>query len=83
MSNFLFLQQAYRNSWQQYLSALDAVQPFVDGGKLAGGGFAFFVAKEPEAIRRMQMALANRFAGTRVGLWPSAIPATVYQLATE
>jgi hypothetical protein len=28
MFGFLFLQQARRNSWQQYLNVLDAVQPY-------------------------------------------------------
>ena len=48
-----------------------------DGGKLAGaggGGFATAVARDAQAAQYLSLALAKRYPGTPVAVWPCAIP---------
>jgi fucokinase len=52
------------------------MQPYIHGGKLAGaggGGFAFAVARDAAAAEALQAALAARYAGAPVAVWPCAI----------
>ncbi len=55
-----------------------AMRPYICGGKLAGaggGGFASVIVRSPDDAQALGAALAERYPGTRVGLWPCTIPA--------
>ena len=50
--------------------------PYIRGGKLAGaggGGFAMVVARDGPAVEGLGEALARRYAGTSVAIWPCRI----------
>lgn len=51
--------------------------PYINGGKLAGaggGGYAMVIARSAEAAQALAAALAARYPGTPVGVWPCAVP---------
>jgi fucokinase len=51
--------------------------PYINGGKLAGaggGGFAIMIARDAQAARDLATALAERYPGTPVAVWPCSIP---------
>lgn len=53
------------------------MRPYILGGKLAGaggGGFASVVVRSPDHAQGLAAALAEKYPGTRVGIWPCAIP---------
>jgi hypothetical protein len=53
------------------------MRPYINGGKLAGaggGGFAIVIARDIQAARDLSFALAARYPGTPVEIWPSGIP---------
>jgi fucokinase len=55
----------------------DGLKPYIDGGKLAGaggGGFVIAVARDGQAVRELPGALAARYPGTPVAVWPCGIP---------
>jgi len=55
----------------------EAMGPYICGGKLAGaggGGFAIVVTRDVEAGQDLKRALAARYPGTRVAVWPSGVP---------
>jgi fucokinase len=55
----------------------DGLKPYIDGGKLAGaggGGFVIAVARDGQAVRDLPGALAARYPGTPVAVWPCGIP---------
>lgn len=55
----------------------EAMRPHIYGGKLAGaggGGFASVIARSADHAQALAAALAERYPGTRVGIWPCAIP---------
>lgn len=55
----------------------DTLKPYICGGKLAGaggGGYAMAVARSAEAVHGLAAALAARYPGTPVGVWPCAVP---------
>ena len=55
----------------------EALGPYVNGGKLAGaggGGFVIAVARDAQAARALPAALAARYPGTPVAVWPCGIP---------
>ena len=54
----------------------DFMAPFLNGAKLAGaggGGFAIAMARDAEAAVCLTEALAQRYAGTPVAVWPSGV----------
>ncbi len=56
----------------------EAMTPYINGGKLAGaggGGFASVIARSAEHVDALAAALAARYPGTRVAIWPCAVPA--------
>ena len=56
----------------------EMMQPYVDGGKLAGaggGGFAIVTARDRGAVEDLSAALKDRYPGTSVAIWPCAVPA--------
>ena len=55
----------------------EMMKPFVNGGKLAGaggGGFVIAMARDPEAVSALSAALAARYPGTPVAVWPCTVP---------
>ncbi len=55
----------------------EAMAPYINGGKLAGaggGGFASVIARSAEHAVALSNALTERYPGTRVAVWPCAIP---------
>jgi fucokinase len=55
----------------------ETMQPYICGGKLAGaggGGFVIALARDPEAVAGLSAALAARYPGTPVAVWPCAVP---------
>ena len=55
----------------------DGLKPYINGGKLAGaggGGFVIAVARDGQAGRDLPGALAARYPGTPVAVWPCGIP---------
>jgi len=55
----------------------EAARPYISGGKLAGaggGGFAIMIARDAQAALRLTAILAQRYAGTGVGIWPCDLP---------
>lgn len=55
----------------------ETMGPYICGGKLAGaggGGFAIVVTKDSGAGQDLKRALAVRYPGTRVAVWPSGVP---------
>jgi len=55
----------------------ETLRPYVNGGKLAGaggGGFVIAVAWDRQAARDLPAALAARYPGTPVAVWPCGIP---------
>jgi fucokinase len=55
----------------------EMMEPFIDGGKLAGaggGGFAFVTARDRGAVDDLSAALRDRYPGTGVAIWPCAVP---------
>ena len=55
----------------------EMMKPFINGGKLAGaggGGFVIAMARDPEAASALSAALAARYPGTPVAVWPCAVP---------
>jgi fucokinase len=55
----------------------EALNPYVNGGKLAGaggGGFVIAVARDAQAAQDLPAALAARYPGTPVAVWPCGIP---------
>ena len=54
----------------------DTLQPYIDGGKLAGaggGGFAMVIARDAAAAADLKQALTERYPGTPVRTWPCAV----------
>ncbi len=55
----------------------EVMGPHIYGGKLAGaggGGFVTAIARSPEAAQALAAALAQRYPGTPVEVWESAVP---------
>ena len=55
----------------------ETMGPYICGGKLAGaggGGFVIAVARSLEAVQALDLALAQRYPGTPVERWESAVP---------
>jgi fucokinase len=55
----------------------ETMRPYICGGKLAGaggGGFVIAVARSLEAVQALDLALAQRYPGTPVERWESAVP---------
>jgi len=55
----------------------EALGPYINGGKLAGaggGGFVIAVARDAQAVHDLPAALATRYPGTPVAVWPCSIP---------
>ena len=55
----------------------EVMTPYINGGKLAGaggGGFVMAMARDPEAVAALSAALAARYPGTPVAVWPCAVP---------
>jgi fucokinase len=55
----------------------ETLQPYICGGKLAGaggGGFVIAVARSLEAVQALDLALAQRYPGTPVERWETAVP---------
>ena len=55
----------------------ETLRPYICGGKLAGaggGGFVIAMARDPEAVAALSAALAARYPGTPVAVWPCAVP---------
>mgnify|MGYP000879542003 CR=1 FL=1 len=55
----------------------ETMRPCIHGGKLAGaggGGFAFVIGRGDHCMDVLSDALARRYPGTRVAVWPCAIP---------
>ena len=55
----------------------ETMRPCIHGGKLAGaggGGFAFVIGRGGDCVASLSAALARRYPGTRVAVWPCAIP---------
>ena len=55
----------------------EMLRPYVNGGKLAGaggGGFVIAVAQDAQAAQDLPAALAARYPGTPVAVWPCGIP---------
>ncbi len=53
------------------------LRPYICGGKLAGaggGGFVIAMARDAEAVAALSAALAVRYPGTPVAVWPAAVP---------
>ncbi len=51
--------------------------PYIAGGKLAGaggGGFVMAIARDASAVEELAKALASRYPGTPVRVWPCAVP---------
>jgi fucokinase len=61
------------------------MEPFIWGGKLAGaggGGYAMVITRDEQAGRDLAAALAERYPGTPVAVWPCAIPNDGLQVDT-
>ena len=55
----------------------ESMEPYVLGGKVAGaggGGFAIVIGRDAGAGQSLDVALRQRYPGTQVAVWPSAIP---------
>jgi fucokinase len=55
----------------------EMMKPYVNGGKLAGaggGGFVMAIGRDAESGRALSEALAARYPGTPVAVWPCAVP---------
>jgi galactokinase/mevalonate kinase-like predicted kinase len=55
----------------------ETMGPYICGGKLAGaggGGFVIAIARSAETARALAAALAQRYPGTPVEIWESAVP---------
>ena len=55
----------------------ETMGPYICGGKLAGaggGGFVIAIARSTEAAQALALALAQRYPGTPVERWESAVP---------
>ena len=64
---------------------LDTLNPYVCGSKLAGaggGGFVISIARSAEAAQTLAAVLAQRYPGTPVERWASAVPAIGLQVHT-
>ena len=56
----------------------EVMAPYASGAKLAGaggGGFAIVIGRDADAVAALSSALAARYPGTPVAVWPCAIPA--------
>ncbi|MCX7668450.1 MAG: hypothetical protein N2439_00060, partial [Anaerolineae bacterium] len=56
----------------------DTLKPYICGGKLAGaggGGYAMVIARSVAAAHDLAAALAARYPGAPVRVWPCAVPA--------
>ena len=64
----------------------ETLRPYILGGKLAGaggGGFVIAMAREAEAVAALSAALAARYPGTPVAVWPCAVPDEGLQITLE
>jgi fucokinase len=64
----------------------ETLWPYICGGKLAGaggGGFVIAMAREPEAVAALSAALAARYPGTPVAVWPCAVPDNGLHITVE
>ena len=64
---------------------LDTLNPYVCGSKLAGaggGGFVISIARSTEAAQTLSAILAQRYPGTPVERWESAVPEIGLQVHT-
>jgi fucokinase len=64
----------------------ETLRPYICGGKLAGaggGGFVIAMAREPEAAAALSAALAARYPGTPVAVWPCAVPDEGLRITVE
>ena len=64
----------------------ETLRPYICGGKLAGaggGGFVIAMAREAEAVAALSAALAARYPGTPVAVWPCAVPDEGLQITLE
>ena len=64
----------------------ETLRPYICGGKLAGaggGGFVIAMARDPEAVAALSAALAARYPGTPVAVWPCAVPDEGLQITLE
>ena len=55
----------------------ETLRPYIWGGKLAGaggGGFVIAMARDASAVAALTTALATRYPGTPVAVWPCAVP---------
>ncbi len=55
----------------------DTLRPYICGGKLAGaggGGYAMVIARSSEAAHDLATALAARYPGAPVRVWPCGVP---------
>ena len=62
------------------------MKPYICGGKLAGaggGGFVIAMACDLEAGHALTAALAARYPGTPVAVWPCGVPDEGLQIALE
>ena len=67
------------------MSFLDTLNPYVCGSKLAGaggGGFVISIARSTEAAQTLSAILAQRYPGTPVERWESAVPEIGLQVHT-
>ena len=58
-------------------SLFEVLAPHINGGKLAGaggGGYAMVIARSAQAAEALAAALAARYPGTPVGIWPCGVP---------
>ncbi len=64
----------------------ETMGPYINGGKLAGaggGGFVIAFGRDAEAGRALSDALAARYPGTPVAVWPCAVPDVGLRIEVE
>ncbi len=62
------------------------MQPYIDGGKLAGaggGGFAMLIARDEDAGALLAERLKQRYASTPVAIWPCAVASPALRVETK
>jgi fucokinase len=67
-------------------SLFEVLAPYINGGKLAGaggGGYAMVIARSAEAAEALAAALAARYPGTPVGIWPCEVPDAGLQIQSQ